>query len=159
MKAFAAAFAVALLAGCASAHYHPLPERPLAQIATLGCGEPGSRVLVTAQVSKAYEDTVVLWDGVDPQRALAVTVPKSNLRERVGGWFGASKQEVMRDELNHLAAQHLPVTAMLECKDRGGAPELVNITFVNSKGQRSVIAPALGLQSDDTPCTRKSRPP
>jgi hypothetical protein len=34
----------------------------------------------------------------------------------------------MRDQLNQLAAQHQPVTAMLECKGRCAAPELVNVS-------------------------------
>lgn len=139
MRPFTAAFAVALLTGCSAVDYEPVQERPLSQIAAEGCGEPGARVLVTAQVSKAYEDTVVLWDGLDPRRTLAVTVPGPSLLERVRDWFGENKNEVMRRQLNQLASQRQPVTAMLECKGGGVAPELVNVTFTNSQGQQVAI--------------------
>lgn len=132
-------FAVALLTACAATHYEPVQERPLSQVIAEGCGKPGERFLVTARVNKAYEDTVVLWDGLDPRRTLAVKVPNPGVLERARGWFGENKNEVMRRQLNDLGSQGQPVTAMLECQGSGVAPELVNVSFTNDKGQQIAI--------------------
>ena len=50
---------VALLAGCASLDYEPVRERSFAQLLSGGC-EEGQQMLVSGQVNRAYQNTLVL---------------------------------------------------------------------------------------------------
>jgi hypothetical protein len=130
---------IIVLAGCGGMDYKPAQERPLAQIAAEGCRDKGERLLITGQVSKAYENTVVLWDGIDPQATLAVTVPGRSPLSRARGWFGKSKHEVSRTQLNELIAARTPVTAELVCQGGNVAPEASSFAYTNAQGQRVAI--------------------
>jgi len=130
--------ALAMLAGCSSMDYKPVQERSFAQLVSGGCTSDGEQLMVTGQVSKAYQNTVVLWDGIDPQATVAVTVPRS-INQRVRGWFGKNRQEVSERTLNDLAARGVPVTVGLVCQG-GAAPQATSIAYTDSEGQRVAIA-------------------
>jgi hypothetical protein len=131
---------VALLAGCASLDYQPVQERSFAQVASGRCKE-GERMLVTGQVSRSYENTVVMWDGIDPQATVAVTLPKPGIKQRVRGWFGGdTSREVSDDTLSDLAARGVPVTVNLVCHGDGVAPEALQLSYTDAQGQRVAIA-------------------
>jgi hypothetical protein len=132
---------VIVLAGCSSMDYKPVQERSFSQLLSEGCKEPGEQMLVTGYVSKAYQDTVVLWDGIDPQSTVAVKVPGPGLKQRLKGWLGAdSKQEVTAETLNSLGAQRQPVTVGLVCQGENVAPEVRTVNYTDAQGQRVAIA-------------------
>jgi hypothetical protein len=129
----------AALAGCASTDYEPVQERSFAQLLSDGCDEQGQQMLVTGQVSRAYQDTVVLWDGIDPQATVAVSLP-GGVTQRVRGWFGKNKREVTERTLNDLASRNVPVTVGLECQGNNVAPVARSISYTDQRGQRVAIA-------------------
>jgi hypothetical protein len=130
--------ALVMLTGCSSIDYKPVQERSFAQLMTGGCREDGEQLMVTGQVSKAYQNTVVLWDGIDPQATVAVTLPRG-VTQRVRGWFGKNKQEVSERTLNDLAARGVPVTVGMVCQG-GSAPQATSIAYTDAEGQRVAIA-------------------
>lgn len=127
------------LVGCASTSYEPVREQSFAQLAANGCVNGGQQVMVTAQVSKAYQDTVVLWDGTDPQQTIAATLGGRGPVARLRGWFGENKYELSEQQLNELAAQRTPVTVTLECSGAGVAPVARNISYQSQDGTRVAI--------------------
>lgn len=140
MKLVIAFLPLLALGGCSGMDYKPVQERSFAQLASNGCGEEGEQMLVEGYVSRAYQNTVVLWDGIDPQATTAITLPGRGWLARARGWFGDSKHEVSEQELNQLAAARIPVTFGVECQGRGVAPEARSIRYTNAQGQRVAIA-------------------
>lgn len=132
------ACAVALV-GCGTMNYQPARERDIAQLADQGCGSKGETFIVRGQVSKAYENTVVLWDGVDPQRTMAFTLAGRSPLQRMRGWFGENKYEASRELLNQLSANRTPVTVTAVCQGGQTAPVANNLTYTDTSGQRVAI--------------------
>lgn len=130
---------VGVIAGCAATRYEPVREQSFAQLASSGCVNGGQQVMVTAQVNKAYQNTVVLWDGADPQQTIAVTLGGRGPVAKLRGWFGQNKYELSEQQLNELAAQRTPVTVTLECSSAGVAPVARNISYQNQDGTRVAI--------------------
>jgi hypothetical protein len=130
--------ATIMLAACAS--YQPVQESTFAALTSDGCRDEGRQMLVEAYVSKAYENTVVLWDGTDAQSTVAVTLPGRGVLGRMRGWFGDSKHEVTQQTLNQLAAERTPVTVGVVCQGGKVAPEAASLRYVDAQGQRVAIA-------------------
>lgn len=135
---FAGVVLAFLAAGCAS--YQPARERDFASASREGCTDRGQSFIVTAQVSKAYENTVLLWDGIDPAKTMSVTLPGRGPVARAKGWFGTSKYEASMKRLNELSAAGTPVTVTLACQGEQVAPEATNISYTNPDGTRTAIA-------------------
>jgi hypothetical protein len=128
---------VTALVGCAS--YEPVRERTFSDLVAQGCGDAEERTIVTGYVSRAYENTVVLWDGIDPQATVAVTVPGRNPWQRLRGALGKNKHEVTQETLNRLTQERVPVTVTLECQGNA-APLVRHVTYNDENGQRIAIA-------------------
>jgi hypothetical protein len=135
---FAGVVLALLVAGCAG--YQPARERNFAQAASEGCSNRGEAFIVTAQVSKAYENTVLLADSMDPEKTMSVTLPGRGLLARARGWVGTNKYEASMQRLTELSASRTPVTVTLECKGEKVAPIARNISFDNADGTRTAIA-------------------
>jgi hypothetical protein len=131
---------VAMLAGCADLDYKPVQERGFGELLSGRC-EAGQQLLVTGQVNRAYENTLVLWDGIDPQATVAVTLPGPSVGQRVRSWFGGdTSRQVSEQTLNDLARRGVPVTVNLVCQGSGVAPEALQVSYTNAEGQRVAIA-------------------
>jgi hypothetical protein len=140
VKVLISAAAVVVLTGCASTDYEPVQERSFGALVSEGCRDDGEQMLVTGYVSRAYEDTVVLWDGIDPQATVAVKVPGRTLTSRMRGWFGDSKHEVSQERLNDLITRKVPVTVNLTCQGENMAPVVTHASYTDAQGQRVAIA-------------------
>ena len=141
MKLIISAVVALALTGCASRTYRPAVEEPLSKVVQNGCGRNGDRVIVTGQVSQAYENRVVLSDGTAPGSDLTIDLPgRGSPTATMRRWVGTSKYELTAQKLNELRAQGTPVTATLECKGPRVAAEARNIEFANPDGTRVAIA-------------------
>jgi hypothetical protein len=140
VKVLISAAAAVVLTGCASTDYKPVQERSFGALVSEGCRDDGEQMLVTGYVSKAYEDTVVMWDGIDPQATVAVKVPGRTLTSRMRGWFGDSKHEVSQARLNDLITRKVPVTVNLTCQGESMAPVVTSAEYTDAQGQRVAIA-------------------
>jgi hypothetical protein len=142
MKLLIGAAATALaLTGCASRTYRPAVEEPLSKVVQNGCGRDGDTVIVTGQVSQAYENRIVLTDSAMPGSALTIDLPgRGSPTATMRRWFGSTKYELTAQKLNELHARGTPVTATLECKGPRVAAVARNIEFPSPDGTRVAIA-------------------
>ncbi len=132
---------VAVMALSACASYEPVRESNFAQVVSAGCAEEGRQTIVNAYVNKAYENTVVLWDGTDPATTLAANLPRPGWGARVRGMFGGEgKNQVAAEQLNQVGQQRLPVTFTLECQGKNHAPLVRTVSYTDQQGQRVAIA-------------------
>jgi hypothetical protein len=131
---------VAVLALSACASYEPVRESNLSQLTSEGCSREGSQTLVNAFVNKATHDSVVIWDGSDPQSTVAARLPRPGIAQRLRNAFGESKSEVAAEKLNEVAQQRLPVTFSLVCESANAAPVVRSISYTDQQGQRVAIA-------------------
>ena len=131
---------MALLALSACASYEPVRESNFAQLVSGGCRDEGQQTIVTAYVNKAYENTVVLWDGTDPQTTLAANLPRAGFGARLRNLFGESKNQMAAEQLNQVAQQRLPVSFTLECQGGTMAPLVRGVSYTDQQGQRVAIA-------------------
>ena len=53
--------AIVILSGCAAASYRPVQEVTFPQFTSGACDKGGRQVMVSGQVSKAYQDTIVTF--------------------------------------------------------------------------------------------------
>jgi len=130
----------ALLALSACASYEPVRESNFPQLVSGGCMEEGKQTIVTAYVNKAYENTVVLWDGADPSTTMPANLPRAGFGQRLKNMFGDTKNEVAAEQLNQVAQQRLPVTFTLECQGKNVAPLVRGVSYTDQQGQRVAIA-------------------
>jgi hypothetical protein len=138
MKRFTVA-AVTALSACAS--YEPVRETTYAQLVSGGCGDEGEQMLVQGYVQRAYENTVVIWDGSDASSTVAANLPRTGIKGRLRGLFGAdSKNQVAAEQLNAVAQQRIPVTFTLACEGKSIAPQVRSMSYTDSAGQRVAIA-------------------
>jgi hypothetical protein len=131
---------VAALALSACASYEPVRESNFPQLVSGGCRDEGRQTIVTAYVNKAYENTVILWDGSDPAATVAANLPRPGFGARLRGMFGGEgKNEVAAEQLSQVAQQRLPVTFTLECQGPNMAPLVRSVSYTDQQGQRVAI--------------------
>jgi len=130
--------AAVLLGGCASANYRPVQEVSFQQFTSGVCDNGGRQVAVSGQVSKAYQNTVVLSDAVDPQRTAAFTLKRPGAGSKVRGWFGTNRYELTQQRLNELSTQGTPVMIRAECQGKGVAAVAESISY-DQDGRRVAI--------------------
>lgn len=110
------------LAGCSAVSYRPVQETNFEQVADRGCTRDGDQFSVTAQVNAAYRETIVLWNGRDAQRTLAVSLPDEGMGSRMRGVVGDSRYDLSVERLEQLRARSIPITINLRCERAGAAP-------------------------------------
>jgi hypothetical protein len=82
----------------------------------------GDRFSVDAQINSASRETVVLWDGYDGSRTIAVRLPAQGMASRLGGVFGKSRYELALERLNELRRGGATVSFTMRCEGPGQAP-------------------------------------
>lgn len=124
-----------LLAGCGGVSYRPVQETNLDQLVNDGCKRKGDRFAVTAQVNSASRETVVLWDGYDGSRTVAVRLPKQGFGSKMRDVVGKSRYDLGFERLNQLRASGDPVTFTMRCEKADMAPEADRFSYFEN-GQR-----------------------
>lgn len=109
-------------AGCGSMTYRPVQEMEFDRLASEGCKRAGDRFATTARVNSASRETIVLWDGFDGTRTVAVRLPKQGLGSRMQDKIGQSRYDLAFDQLNALRESGGPVTFTMRCEAAGMAP-------------------------------------
>lgn len=127
--------AATLVTGCASVSYSPVQETRLEQLAREGCARAGDRFSVTAQINAAYRETIVLWNGQDPQQTVAVTLPSEGVGSKLRGLVGQSRYELSVERLQQLREQGTPVNVTMRCERKGEAPRADRFSYYEN-GQR-----------------------
>ncbi len=114
--------AAALATGCGTTTYRPVQETDFNRLANEGCARKGDRFAVTAQISSVSRETIVLWEGYDGSRTVAVRLPKQGFGSRLQDKVGKSRYDVAFEQLNELRARGTPVTFTMRCEAADMAP-------------------------------------
>jgi hypothetical protein len=134
MKILVLLLAAAAL-GCSSMSYRPVQETNFDRLVKEGCTRKGDRFAVNAQVNSASRETIVLWDGYDGSRTIAVRLPSEGVGSRMRGVFGKSRYELGLERLNELRIAGAPVDVTMRCERAGAAPEADRFSYFEN-GQR-----------------------
>jgi hypothetical protein len=113
--------AVVLLGGCASMSCKPVEETDFDRLAGDGCTRDGNRFAVTAKVSSATSENIVLWNGFGIYRTVSVRLTEQNLRRKARGWFGKNRYELSCQRLNELRERSIPITVALRSGPHGAS--------------------------------------
>jgi hypothetical protein len=137
-RATCALLAVAgfLAIGCAGVSYRPVQEIDFRRFASDGCTRAGDRFSTSAQISSATRETVVLWDGRDGTRTLAVRLPKQGIGSRMGAIVGKSRYDLGFTTLNELRETGTPITMTMRCERANMAPAADRYSYLDRNGRR-----------------------
>lgn len=135
MKRFSIVVVVLLTAACGTTSYKPVQEIEFERLAREGCQRSGDRFSVTAQINAAYRETIVLWNGRDPDQTVAVTLPPESVASKTRGIFGSSRYELSVDRLQDLRGRRTPVTVTMRCEGSGRTPTADRFSYFEN-GQR-----------------------
>ena len=128
--------AVALLAsGCGSMTYRPVQETSFDRLVSDGCAREGDRFAATAHINSASRETIVLWNGIDGSRTVAVRLPKQGFSSRMQDKVGDSRYDLAFHQLNSLRVSGAPVTFTMRCEATGMAPAADRFSYFEN-GQR-----------------------
>lgn len=131
-----ALLATAVLAsGCAGVSYRPVQETSFEQLAERGCPRGNDRFLVNAYINAAYRETVVLWNGRDASRTVAVRLPDEGIGSRLRGVVGKSRYELSVEQLEELRREGEPVTVTISCQGAERTPVADRFSYFEN-GQR-----------------------
>ncbi|HUG98472.1 MAG TPA: hypothetical protein VMQ83_04810 [Gammaproteobacteria bacterium] len=125
----------AFVVGCGGPSYRPVQEAPLERVISDACKRKGDRFSVDAQINSASRETVVLWDGYDGSRTIAVRLPSQGMGSKLRGVFGKSRYELALDRLNELRASGATVSFTMRCEGPGQAPMADRFSYFD-QGQR-----------------------
>lgn len=114
--------AAALATGCGTTTYRPVQETDFNRLADEGCTRKDDRFSVTAQINSVSRETIVLWDGYNGSRTVAVRLPKQGFGSRLQDKVGKSRYEIAFDQLTELRARRTPVTLTMRCEGADMAP-------------------------------------
>lgn len=126
------------LSACASLDYKPVTYTTFDDLVNSGCDVAEARFNVRAYVSAAYKETLVLWDGIDSGRSVAVRLPRENLASKAQGVVGQSRYEVNLDTLRALRGSKEDVSVALVCKDKDRAPVLLRLRYVQNGEEHEI---------------------
>jgi hypothetical protein len=121
--------AAALAPGCGSTTYKPVQEADFNRLVNEGCTRKDDRFAVTAQINSASRETIVLWDGYDSSRTIAVRLPKQGFGSRMQDKVGHSRYELAFDQLTELRLSRAPVTVTMRCEGADRAPEADRFSY------------------------------
>lgn len=124
-----------LTTGCGSMTYRPVQETDFDRLVSDGCTREGDRFAATAQINSASRETIVLWNGIDGARTVAVRLPQQGLGSRLQDKVGKSRYESAFAQLDALRASGAPVTFTMRCEAAGMAPAADRFSYVEN-GQR-----------------------
>jgi hypothetical protein len=119
-------------AGCAGVSYHPVEETAFDRLVNQGCERKGDRFSVTAQINSASRETVVLWDGYDGSRTVAVRLPRQGMGSRILAKVSKSRYELGYERLNELRVSAEPVMFTMRCEAKNMAPETDRFSYMEN---------------------------
>lgn len=121
--------------GCGGVSYRPVQEAQLDRVISDACKRKGDRFSVDARINSASRETVVLWDGYDGSRTIAVQLPTQGSVSKLRGVFGQSRYEQAYDRLDELRVSGAPVTFTMRCEGPGQAPQADRFAYLD-RGKR-----------------------
>lgn len=126
------------LAGCGGISYKPVSETDFNHLVTEGCSAKDVRLNVTALISAAYMETLVLADPSDTTRTVAVLMPKEGLWSKTRGVIGKSRYEVGLETLRRLKDSGSPVEVSLRCTAKDRAAIALRVRYVEDGAEREI---------------------
>jgi len=128
-----------LAVACASASYQPVSERSFENLVAEGCGREGVRITTTAKINRVYEDSVMLWDGADPETVVSMRVREAGLGARTKGLVTKTRFERGYEELKGLEKRDWPVTVTATCRGGDVPPVVTRFSYRNADNERREI--------------------
>ena len=125
----------ALASACGSVSYKPVQQTGFDLLVDQGCGRSDQRFTVSAHVNSASREAIVLWDGRDGSRTVAVTLPKPGIGTRLRGVFGKNRYELGYERLDALRVSGEPLDLTMNCDGQERAPVADRFTYLE-QGQR-----------------------
>jgi hypothetical protein len=131
--------ALLLLPACASLDYEPTRELPFATVVERDCGKDGDRVATRAWVNKVYRNSLILWDGRDPQSTYTVELVDPTLRQRAKAKVSTSRLELAYETLKRLEEERIPIEIVLTCAAGDRPPTTGRFSYVTNAGERQTF--------------------
>jgi hypothetical protein len=126
--------AILSLASCTLYEYDPVEERSIERLVEDGC-EKGDRVTTTAEVNQVYEDSVVLWDGRDPDTTYTLRFKGPGLGAKTKSLLGENRYESAYKALSHQMEEDEPVDVSFVCQGRRKTPVANRFSFRDEDGE------------------------
>ena len=120
--------------GCSAYDYDPVEEKDIEQLADEGCKD-GDRVTLTAEVNQVNEDSLVLWDGVDPDTTYTVRFRDAGIARKTKGVFGKNRYESAYEALQDLKEDGEPIDVTLVCQGQRKTPIATRVSFRDEDGE------------------------
>jgi hypothetical protein len=123
---------VVLTCGCSSTSYRPVQESNFDRLVKEGCVRKGDRFAVNAQINSASRETIVLWDGYDGSRTIAVRLPAQSIGSKMRDWVGKSRYELGYERLNELRVSGAQVEFTMRCEGTDQAPATDRFSYLEN---------------------------
>lgn len=133
-----AALSVALsLTSCAVHRYRPVEEVRIDRLVSEGC-KKGSRVATTAWLNQVYRESVILWDGRDPDSTYSVRLKSPGVVDKTKGTIGKNRYQSGFRALQELMEEERRVTVTFTCKAKNRPPVADRFAYVAPDGEQVV---------------------
>jgi hypothetical protein len=109
--------------------YDPVREIDIEDLADDGCGKRGDRLLTNAEINQVYEDSVVLWDGREPDSTYTLHIRGPGMVRKTKSLVGKSRYERAYDALQEVMREEDEVTVTFVCKGERKAPVATRVSF------------------------------
>ena len=123
----------ATLAGCTMYRYQPVQERSIQTLADDGC-KKGDRVVTSADLNQVYEDSLVLWDGRDPDSTFTVRFKGPGVARKTKSLVGQNRYERAYEALRDVMDDGRPVEVTFECRGQRKTPIASRFSFRDEGG-------------------------
>ena len=126
--------AVVVGTACSAYDYDPVEEDDIDRLADEGC-KNGDRITTTAEVSQVYEDSLVLWDGVDPETTFTVRFREPGVSRKTKGVFGKNRYERAYEALQDVMEDEEPIEVTLLCQGERKTPIATRFSYRDEGGE------------------------
>jgi hypothetical protein len=127
------AILAATLAGCTMYRYQPVAERSITDLAEDGCKD-GEKIITSADLNQVYEDSLVLWDGRDPDSTFTVQFKGPGVLRRTKSLVGQNRYERAYEALQSVKEDERPVKVTFECRGKRKTPIVSRFSFRDEVG-------------------------
>jgi hypothetical protein len=122
------------LTGCTMYRYQPVEQRDIDDLAEDGC-KKGDRVSTRAELNQVYEDSLVLWNGRDPDSTFTVRFKGPGVARRTKSLVGQSRYERAYEALQDVREDERPIEVTFACRGERKTPIVTRFSFRDEGGE------------------------